>query len=864
MDILRDVKSSPRSASPRERFAGAARDLRGAAGHVGPWLRRHPVTLAVALLTIGLSVAGLIFQPIDWGFVSGDDTGPGGQALRHWWSSLTSLFVVESIPALVVFVALVLVVIGGAERAMGSIRTAIAYMVGGVSASFLGFAIDLFEQTYLPGIPLNAPAVDVFSPTAPLIATAVAASAFFGALWRRRTRLLAIFTAVTLYLYSGGANDLFSLLAVPVGFALGYALGGRRVGFRLVRSSFYEKRVLLSAIVAITAIGPVVATASGSGAGLLSVYGYLSIDPLSIVDGQVCAFGSAGAPCPEDFTSIADLQGWSSVVALLPLLLLLLAAWGIRNGRRIALLLAIAINLAIFAGMVYTFIVVEPETVAAIGVAVDASTADFVWQTLTGVVVGAIVPLGVAIVLVIFRGAARVPTARAARRSFVATVVAATAGTLVVSFAGSVLVSDGFRPSVDALGVLRALPLRLVPPTLIPSDIVAFVPESAAAQALWYLPSLAFWLILVVAVARVLLNPRAVLDAPDRLRARGVLERGGGDTLSFMSTWNGNSYWFAAEADAAVAYRVRGSIAVTLGGPFGPDHDRPDVVSDFVEFCGSHGWTAVFYSVDAREGSVFDHLNWQRMPVAEEAVLRLPDWNTAGKKRQDIRTATNRASRSGITAEWTSWRELTPSQHAQIREISEGWVADRTLPEMEFTLGGVDELDDPSVRLMMAVHESGRIEAVTSWLPMFEHGAVVGYTLDFMRRRGDAMNGIMEFVIGAAADRMKTDGLALLSLSGSPLASTQVGDDASRSNVERLLDLLGSLLEPAYGFRSLLNFKRKFQPEFVPLWAVYPDPAMLPALGVALTRCYLPTLTLGQAVRMAGALREPHPAGASR
>lgn len=109
---------------------------------------------------------------------------------------------------------------------------------------------------------------------------------------------------------------------------------------------------------------------------------------------------------------------------------------------------------------------------------------------------------------------------------------------------------------------------------------------------------------------------------------------------------------------------------------------------------------------------------------------------------------------------------------------------------------------------------------------------------------------------------MKADGLALLSLSGSPLASTQLGDDASRTNVVRLLDLLGGLLEPAYGFRSLLNFKRKFQPEFVPLWAVYPDPAMLPALGVALTRCYLPTLTLPQAVRMAGALREP--AGAHR
>ncbi|MDF2579921.1 MAG: hypothetical protein K0S49_1500, partial [Microbacterium sp.] len=486
-------------------------DLRSFAAGAGSWLRHRPVTLLIAILTIGLSVAGLIFEPIDWGFIPAQDAGGAGAATRHWWSSVTSLFVVETVPALIVFVVLVLVVVGAAERAMGSVRTVIAYLVGGVAASFLGFAIDLFEQTYLAGIPLNAPAVDVFSPTAPLLATAMAASSFFGTIWRRRTRLLGVLSAVTLYLYSGGANDLFSLLAVPVGFALGFALGGRSSGFRLVRSSYYEKRVLLAAIVAITAIGPVVATASGSGAGLLSIYGYLSIDPLSIVDGQVCAFGSAGAPCPDDFSSISDLQGWSSVVALLPLVVLLLAARGIRNGRRIALEVAVAINLAIFAGMLYTFFVIEPDTVAAIGEAVNAETADFVWQTLTGVIVGAIVPLAVAIVLIVFRGAARVTTTAAAKRTFILTIVIGTAATLVVSFVGTLVIADGFQPGVDALMVLRALPLRLVPPTLIPSDIIEFVPESGAAQAMWYLPSLVFWLILVVAVARVLVDSRTVL-----------------------------------------------------------------------------------------------------------------------------------------------------------------------------------------------------------------------------------------------------------------------------------------------------------------------------------------------------------------
>ena len=60
---------------------------------------------------------------------------------------------------------------------------------------------------------------------------------------------------------------------------------------------------------------------------------------------------------------------------------------------------------------------------------------------------------------------------------------------------------------------------------------------------------------------------------------------------------------------------------------------------------------------------------------------------------------------------------------------------------------------------------------------------------------------------------------------------------------------------PVYGFRSLHAFKVKFGPEHVPLHLWVPDPAQLPRVGAALTRAYLPTLTLGDLVRAGGELR---------
>jgi lysylphosphatidylglycerol synthetase-like protein (DUF2156 family) len=187
----------------------------------------------------------------------------------------------------------------------------------------------------------------------------------------------------------------------------------------------------------------------------------------------------------------------------------------------------------------------------------------------------------------------------------------------------------------------------------------------------------------------------------------------------------------------------------------------------------------------------------------------------------------------------------------QLSDISEEWVADKDLPEMGFTLGGLDELHDPAVHLMIAVDENGRIEGVTSWLPTYRAGTVIGWTLDFMRRRPDSINGVMEFLIAESATRMRDDGIEFMSLSAAPLAHTAVAGESELTGLDRILGFLSASLEPVYGFRSLLKFKRKFQPELHPLIMAYPDPVQLPAIGIALVRAYLPQLSVRQAATLA-------------
>jgi phosphatidylglycerol lysyltransferase len=68
--------------------------------------------------------------------------------------------------------------------------------------------------------------------------------------------------------------------------------------------------------------------------------------------------------------------------------------------------------------------------------------------------------------------------------------------------------------------------------------------------------------------------------------------------------------------------------------------------------------------------------------------------------------------------------------------------------------------------------------------------------------------------------------------------------------LQRILDFLGDTLEPAYGFRSLLAFKAKFQPEFHPMHLVFPDETTLGEIGVAIVRAYLPDASAVDFARM--------------
>ncbi|HEV7565252.1 MAG TPA: DUF2156 domain-containing protein [Microbacteriaceae bacterium] len=823
--------------------------LRAATMALGRVMRARPFTFGVATLVF---VAALVTGPIIGPHRSARAlVGTGFEPLveqGHWWSPVTAVLFTNNLVELVVTLILVVVLIGAAEGLMGFWRTALAFVATPVIGTVLGVGIQVFGNRGGEMWSRNVVELITLDPLTAIGGTIMTASGFASVLWRRRIRVLTLVVCLVFLLYSGQPSDMYRLLAVIAGLGLGPLLRPAKRVLGWVRSSHHEIRVLMASVVALTAVGPVVALLSASRYGPLAPIGLLFTydvpNPGDLLDR--CQVFNLTRTCLRDIT-LERINGVGPIlVSVIPLLVLLVAAYGLLRGRRFALWIAVAVNgmLAVLAAYFFGFLPVAGEPY------VVRPTARY-WEIVVSLAVSVALPLAIAILLVVMRRHFPVLTSARRVRQYVVTIVVAALGlALVYVVVGYLFRETAFTRPVDVATLLSSVSERFIPVAFLRHQSANFLPASPVGMLLYHGVGPVFWAVVILAAIRPIIENPSKERGSGAARARALLTRGGGDALAFMTTWAGNSYWFDPVGGAAVAYRVVGRVALTTGGPFGTPGSYDGTIERFARYCDDNGWVPVFYSVAHTLAPDFESMGWTTMVVAEETVVRPQKWNTSGKKWQDVRTSVNRAERAGIRAVWTSYGALPLGIASQLSEISEQWVAEKDLPEMGFTLGSLDELHDPAVRLMLALDADGWVQGVTSWLPAYRNGAVVGWTLDFMRRRPGSINGVMEFLIAESATRMREEGVEFMSLSAAPLAHTAAEREDEPTAMDRVLGYLSSSLEPVYGFRSLLKFKRKFQPEFRPLIMAYPDPVTLPLIGAALVRAYLPGISVRQAANL--------------
>lgn len=803
------------------------------------WMRTRPLTLATVALVLAANIVVRL-----WDVAAGTDllttlahTGVDRVRSGDVVSILVSFVFDADWALLVVHLLLLVIVLGLAEPRMGWARTAVAAVLSGLGGVAIGMAIAVFGASRAE-LWATAVADEIsVSMAVPLLGVLMASASFMGVLWRRRVHVVGYAVVITLLLFIADPVDLYALFAIAIGHALG-RFWSRDITHRdLRRSSHHEARVLLALTVALMAVGPLLTVFSSLRLGPLAPLGLLLSDEGAVDSDRLaeCLGGAISSQCLHEFTLQRVSTPGGIAVSLLPTLIMLVAAYGILKGRRVAAWVAIGMNTAISLLSLWYF-VIGPFGLQGLDL---THRVHLQGELGIALVASGLAPLGVVAVLVAGLRHLQLPAHPQRVRRGLITVLGTGLGLAVVYVVVGLSLPGGFTTAPTLGQLIADLPERFIPVGFLRLTSPGFLPTSLLTAFVYEWIGPLFGLVALGVLVHLL---QVVLPRDERSARHEVdqLLRAGGQSLSFMATWPGSLYWFSSTGRVGIAYRVSHGIALTLADPFGDPDEADAAVFEFVRFCDDRALTPVFYSVHQPCRDLLAAREWQSFSVGLESVIDPRAWQTKGKRWQDVRTAINRARRDGVHDTLTTFADASLAVQLQIAALSEQWVSEKALPEMGFTLGGVEQLHDRRVRLLIAQDEHGQLQAVTSWLPFCREGKVVGWTLDFMRRRPDSANGVMEFLIARMAERLQEEGEAeFMSLSTAPLAGLET---TPATAISGLLGYISHTLEPVYGFRSLFLFKRKFQPREEPIYIVYPDAAALSNIGLAVAHAYLPDL----------------------
>lgn len=845
------TQSQTSCAKPLFGFRALLADLVG-------WVRRHMLTVCFACLIIFAnaitwivcSIMGASFPP------RLAKVSFAALARGYWYTAPISMLYVPGLGRLLIDVPLILVAFGLSESVIGKAKTVWVSIVTTLGGVALGMGLCSLSDGHSPQWHAISHDGAILGPLILVTGTLMCASAFTALLWRRRIRVTGYAIVLIMFLYRGEVSDYCLLATAAIGHVLGYLMASGDDGDEYRHGAVYEMRRLIGVVAGVQAIGSLVAVSSRQSFGLLSMFGLLTgstaFDTDRVFD---CLNGSSHTDCFTQYRMMRFTMPGNWLVSIMPTLMLLLIAWGLYRGRRLAVALSIVFNACtiVLSALFYVLIPLMYVDGSVPGAYVDALSALTRHGAFHAMLATMVLPLAFILVVVAFRACFTIRTKseivlRGVAVTFAAFVVL---GLLYVGYGLSV--PAGFSEAPMLVDLIADYVQRLLPIGLLSGMELMFVPVGTLSAIVYQCVGPVFWLI-ALGCAWDCLRDRSMVNDVFRHRVDEIIARGG-ESMSFMATWQGNDYWFSATGRSAIAYRVSYGVALTVTGPFGDPSEYEDDMHAFAEFCARHSWTPVFYSIHDGQREQLEAAGWDSLDVGTEMVVDPSAWQTRGKKWQDVRTAINKAKRDGIVDVLTTFKQAPFTVQAQIREISAQWAGEKALPEMGFTLGGLDELVDSRVRLLYAVDADGRVLGVTSWLPTYERGKVVGWTLDFMRHRTDSVNGIMEFLIARMAERLRDEGdVRFMSLSAAPLAGMG-GDGTEQSAVlDHVLQMVADIMEPAYGFHSLFRFKLKFHPEESKVYICYPDAAKLPQISLAVAQAYVPSLTPAEAMRFVRAI----------
>lgn len=266
---------------------------------------------------------------------------------------------------------------------------------------------------------------------------------------------------------------------------------------------------------------------------------------------------------------------------------------------------------------------------------------------------------------------------------------------------------------------------------------------------------------------------------------------------------------------AAAGFVKRRHWAVTPGDVIAPPALVAPALSEYLGLLHERALRPVFMATG--DPAPYLECGFSVSEIADEALIDLPSFSLEGKARAGVRHAVAAAQRIGLTMV-----DYQTGLEEQLAPVSQQWLATKRGGEFGFTLSRHQDvrtqLADGCTDLWAVADVDGRLQAWCTWRHYLDgHGRV----LDIMRRRPDAPNPAMDFLLARTLMHYRDIGVQIASLASVPRPH-------------------GTLAERIYPCQNLRAYKQKFDPTWQSRWMAVPASWQRPFALAAICGAYCP------------------------
>ena len=324
--------------------------------------------------------------------------------------------------------------------------------------------------------------------------------------------------------------------------------------------------------------------------------------------------------------------------------------------------------------------------------------------------------------------------------------------------------------------------------------------------------------------------------ARERALARALVVAWAEDTLAPFVLRADKSYFFGA--DAFVAYKVVGGVAIVSGDPIGRPNAFDDLIRRFVAFAHARDWRIAILGASERCLQLYRAHGLHALYHGDEAIVDPATFSLEGRPIRKVRQSVHRLERAGYRAEVLRPREIGSALRMQLEEILRAWRGDEPERGFVMALDALFRLEDEDAVFVVGRGPDGKPSG-------FLHFAVCprasALSLSSMPRLRDTPNGFNEWLVCEAVDWARAHGFCRISLNFAPFAAL-LAPEAELSGLQRLERRALLQLKGRFQLDNLLLFNRKFFPQWQRRFVVYERRLDLPRVGIAAlaAEAYLP------------------------